>query len=225
MSTSGKLRNFWRYSGELFVRGNRFDDREVGDGTALQRDGGLGSDLSFSTDATKLVSFSLHGRMIRLLDGTRFSGDAGALFRVLPRLDIEILPTITSNNGEPRYVGAGVVSGNYLFGKLDAKSIGTTIRATYTFVPRLTLQAYAQMFLASGHYDEFSQYQSDPAGPRAVVRLSSLLPSPPPASNPDFAQGVLNVNIVFRRRYLGRETVGPWTSARCDARLRPTWCY
>ena len=40
-----------------------------------------------------------------------------------------------------------------LFGKLTAKSVSATLRATYTFTPQLTLQTYAQAFLASGHFD------------------------------------------------------------------------
>lgn len=82
----------------------------------------------------------------------------------------------------------------------SAKSIGTTLRATYTFAPRLTLQAYAQLFLASGHYYDFSSFQSPMPG--AVVHLSDLQPYVAPlATNPDFQEGVLNTTVVLRWEY------------------------
>ncbi|MEO6418822.1 MAG: DUF5916 domain-containing protein, partial [Polyangiaceae bacterium] len=198
---SGKLANFWRYSTEIYYRPDHFDNREVGDGTALQRRALYGTDVSISSDTTKLVSFSIHARPQHVLDGINVYADAGVLFRVLPALDLELLPMLTYNHGEPRYVGGGPAPGQLLFGRLDAKSVGATLRATYTFVPRLTLQTYAQLFLASGHYDDFSQFQIDPNVERPAIRVNALRPAFAPLTNPDFAQGVLNVNVVLRWEY------------------------
>jgi hypothetical protein len=64
----------------------------------------------------------------------------------------------------------------------------------------LTLQAYAQLFLASGHYTDLTTF-TGPAG--STVHLSDLVPYVgPPASNPDFEQGALNVNVVLRWEYM-----------------------
>ncbi|HEY8039763.1 MAG TPA: hypothetical protein VIF15_08225, partial [Polyangiaceae bacterium] len=79
-----------------------------------------------------------------------------------------------------------------------AKSLGATLRATYTFAPRLTLQTYAQLFLASGHYTGFLSYVSDPNAPRPIIHLGDLRPVTPPGGNPDFEQAALNVNVVLR---------------------------
>jgi hypothetical protein len=119
----------------------------------------------------------------------------------LPQLDFDLAPTFTANVGEPRYVDPGSLAGEYLLGHLDAKSLGATLRATYTFSPRLTLTAYAQLFLASGHYSGFLTYLSNPSGPRPVVRLDELRPAPPPFGNPDFEEGALNANVVLRWEY------------------------
>src|SRR5262249_25828490 len=51
---------------------------------------------------------------------------------------------------------------------------------------------------ASGHYSGFLYYQAAPGGRPPVVHLADLRPAPPPDSNPDFAQGALNVNVVLR---------------------------
>jgi hypothetical protein len=104
----------------------------------------------------------------------------------------------TYTRGEPRFVGTGAVAGQYVFGRLEAASLSGVLRATYTFTPRLTLQAYAQLFLASGHYSDFLSYRSDPGGPRPVVHLADLRPALPPQTNPDFEQGALDANVVLR---------------------------
>ena len=203
LNASAKLTNFWSLFTEVHWRPTYFDDREVGDGTALQRGGLVGHELELSTDPTKRVSFKVTTQT-QLVSNHGFieNGDAGVLVRALPQLDLEILPTIVLTAGEPRYAGPGPTSGQYVFGKLDAKAIGTVLRATYTFAPRLTLQTYAQLFLASGHYGELSSIQTDPAGPRATVHVSDLRPfAGTLATNPDFQQGLLNLNVVLRWEY------------------------
>jgi hypothetical protein len=118
----------------------------------------------------------------------------------LPALDLEVLETVVYTKGEPRYAGPGAAPGEVVFGRLDAKSVGTTLRATYTFAPRLTLQAYGQLFLASGHYDDFASYTR--TQPRDVVHLDALRPyALALATNPDFEEGVLNMNVVLRWEY------------------------
>ena len=136
-------------------------------------------------------------------DGFNMNGNATLSVRLLPQWDLDILPTWSWTFGEPRFMSEPAASGQYLFGRLDAKSAGVTIRTTYTFLPRLTLQGYAQLFLASGHYSHFTQYQSDPNGPRPAIQLSQLTPyGSPLASNPDFEEGVLNINLVLRWEYM-----------------------
>jgi hypothetical protein len=202
-NTAGKLDSFWRYFVEVHWRPTRYDDREFGDGAALERAAVVvGNDTRIQTDPTRAIALSLHGRPQALAGGAyNFDADADLLLRPLPQLDFDLAPTFTANVGEPRYVTLGSLAGEYLLGHLDAKSLGATLRATYTFAPRLTLTAYAQLFLASGHYTGFLSYQSNPSGPRPIVQLADLRPAPPPSSNPDFEQGVLNANVVLRWEY------------------------
>ena len=43
-----------------------------------------------------------------------------------------------------------------------------------------------------------STVRARPNGPRPIVHLADLRPSPPPLSNPDFEQAALNANVVLR---------------------------
>ena len=203
MGSWGRFKNKWNYHIDLGWRATKYDDREVGDGTALQRDGRFASELGIYTDSTKRVSVGIEQDTDAIADGFNTSGNAYVDLRVLPQWDVDLLPTWQWTFGEPRFMDEPAAAGQYLFGQLDAKSAGITIRTTYTFLPRLTLQGYAQLFLASGHYSRFTQYKSDPAGPRPAIELSQLSPyTLPLASNPDFEEGILNVNIVLRWEYM-----------------------
>jgi hypothetical protein len=125
------------------------------------------------------------------------------MFRVIPAFDLSILPMTNYTTGEPRFVGTGAARGDYLFGRLTARSFGTTLRATYTFTPRFTLQTYAQLLLAAGDYSDFSIFQASGGAPGARARLDALLPySGGFTQNPDFIGGVLNLNVVFRWEYM-----------------------
>jgi hypothetical protein len=200
VNVSGKLTNFWTFFSELHYRPRWFDDREVGDGTALERAGLLGYELELSTDPTSRVSFQMETQTQLLSNGFRFSGSFGVLWRVVPQFDLEVLPTVLYTFGEPRYLDADVMPNEYLFGKLGAKSIGTVLRATYTFTPRLSLQTYGQLFLAAGHFSDISAFRAN--GPGAVAHLGDLVPyTSPLVTNPDFEEGVLNLNVVLRWEY------------------------
>jgi hypothetical protein len=202
-STWGRFKNFWGWYADTHYRGTKFDDREVGDGSALEREGRFGGELQVNSDSTKRVSFSVDQIADAIYDGANFQGNAGVTVRALPQLDIDFLPQWLYTYGEPRFVQNGSVPGQYVFGRLAAANVGAVLRSTYTFFPRLTLQVYAQLFLASGHYTDLSQYLSNPTGKRPNIRVADLTPyaGPPLGGNPDFEQGALNINVVLRWEY------------------------
>jgi hypothetical protein len=200
VSTAGKFDDFWRYVIAYQGRTTRYDDREMGDGTALERAAiPFANDTQLQSDPTAIVSFNVHSHADAIETGAfGLNESAGVTLRALPQLDLDVAPSFTWNYGEPRYVTTGNAAGQYVFGHLDARSLGGTLRATYTFSPWLTLQAYGQLFLASGHYSGFVGANTDPVGPRPVIHLSDLRSTAPPGSNPDFEQAALNLNVVLR---------------------------
>jgi hypothetical protein len=198
LNVFGRTTTFWDIFTEVHYRGFYFDDREIGDGTALQRAGLLGWELELTSNRTKKVSFTWFNQTQLIFWGFNLDVKAGLLARILPQLDLEILPSIRYAFGEPRYIGPGA-PGQYLFGKLDARGVGVTVRATYTFTPRLSLDVYAQLFLAAQHYSDFSSFESSPTGARPVIHLSALHPYTMPLTfNPDVEDAALNANVVLR---------------------------
>ena len=203
LQTFLRFQNLWTLYGSVYFRSTKFDDREVGDGTALQREGRFGSEVSVGSDTTKRIAVSLDQDTAKIFDGVYAMGNATITTRVLPQFDFDLGPTWLYTSGEPRFVQDGTAPGEYVFGKQKAANVGAVLRATYTFTPRLTLQAYAQLFLASEHYEDLSHVLTSPTGPRAHVHVSDLLPYDAPLTvNPDIEQAALNVNVVLRWEYL-----------------------
>ena len=191
----------------------RFDDREVGDGTALERAGYLGGKLEYDSDPRRAVYATIANQTQVMGAGIyATSVQASAVFHALPQLDIELLPQLTWAAGEYRYAWQSVGAYDpYLFGKLAAKNISVTVRASYAFTPRLTLQAYAQAFLASGHFSDLRavgmmpfEPGAPPRQPGGIVHLSELAAAPPFTPgiiNPDFEEAAINASVVFRWEY------------------------
>ena len=220
LETLATLRGYWGYYADVNCRVAHFDDRETGDGTAFQRAGMCGTDLAFWSDPRRRVVASLAGQAQRLSNGTHFDVHGQITLRLLPQLEFDLLPTFTAGNGEPRYFATTTTTGPdqtvYSFGRQRARSAGATVRASYTFTPQLSLQAYGQIFLASVHYSNFSS--ATKTGFRQRLYLDQLMSAGPPASNPDFSQATLNVNVVLRWEYrLGSTMYLVYTRAQSPA--------
>jgi hypothetical protein len=210
LKTWVRLHNFSSVFVAADVAPARFDDREVGTGLALERASYWGGRIELASDPRRLVTATLANQtQIMPAGGYATSAQGTLVVHALRQLDIELLPQITWADGEYRFTRldptmglAGVADGSLLFGKLTARSVSATLRATYTFTPQLTLQAYTQAFLASGHYGDLravtppvAAAASSPvtlSGLAAAQALDSVTPGP------DFQDAALNVNVVFR---------------------------
>jgi len=201
-----RLRNFSSVLLAADFAPARFDDREVGDGTALQRASYFGGRAEFASDPRGLLYGTVANQTQIIGAGTYATAAQGSVVvHALRQLDLELLPQLTWSAGEYRYARQVADTTNYWFGKLTAKSVSATFRASYTFTPQLTLQAYAQAFLAIGHYDDMRTVPIPmPLAPTRVT-LDALNPAPmtipTPPNTPDFQDAALNVNVVFRWEY------------------------
>ena len=193
INTSLTFANYWQTFTELHWRPWHYDDREIGDGTALERAGHLGWEQAVSTDPRHAVVASASQSLYLLRGAYEYALDGDVTIHARPRLDVELLPSVEIARGEPRYAGT-LADGTRSFGRQDATGLGLTARATYTFTPRATLQLYGQLF---GQRVAYRDFATAPAGLRAI-RLADLVPAAPPPDPPGGASVVANASIVFR---------------------------
>ena len=162
-----KLRNFASVLLAADFAPARFDDREVGNGSILERGRYIGGRFELASDPRGLFYATLANQTQFIASGAfATTAQASVVVHALRQLDIELLPQATWSGGEYRYARQVVDPTNYYFGKLSAQSVSATLRASYTFTPQLTLQAYGQAFLAVGHFDDFRTFPiADPFVP------------------------------------------------------------
>ena len=82
------------------------------------------------------------------------------------RLLVSLSPSLDIDNTAQQYVTAvsdptvptGFAGTRYVFGKLQQKTLSMDTRVNMTFTPNLTLEMFAQPFLASGKYSSFKEF-------------------------------------------------------------------
>ena len=207
LNSRWRLLSFWTVFAAADLGSARFDDREIGDGSALERAAWIGGKVELASDPRRRFSFALGNQTQFIRGGFASSSQATLTLHPMPQLEIDLMPQATYASGEPRFAYRAsdpMTGASYLgFGELLARSVGTTLRASYTFTPTLTLQTYAQFFLASGHFTDVGTL---PQNPGAQIRLTDLAARQTmmPVANPgatDFEEAALNVNVVLRWEY------------------------
>ena len=193
-----RFKNFWGLYTGLHLRPAHFDDREVGDGAALQRAGLFGAEAWMGTDSRKRVYAEIWSQAHYITNGFTYQGNGLLSIKALPQWDIDLLPAWVYTTGEPRYFATQ--GSTYLFGNQRAQSLSLILRSTYTFMPRLTLQAYMQAIVEAEHFSSYTAFPAQGAG--TAVRLADLRPyKGVVAANPDYASGTLNASVVLRWEY------------------------
>lgn len=200
---SWKFPNYFFLLFEVGWENPRFDIREIGDtGIPFERRSDVYLATSFNTDTNQPFSLSGGGDVFKTsstgpLPAEYGAGaNAGVSWRPTPSLFTQLSANYNHNPQGARFVNA-LGEGRYVLGALYPSTLSFTLRASWIFNPRLTLQAYAQFFTAYGHYGPF--FAAD-APDGQEVRLSRMVPTGY-GGNPDFHESALNANVVLRWEY------------------------
>jgi len=59
---------------------------------------------------------------------------------------------------EPDSLATAMFGNRYIVGQMEQHTVGSNIRISYTFTPKLSLQAYIQPYLSVGKYSHFKEY-------------------------------------------------------------------
>ena len=227
-----RWKNFWQsWSGVGYVF-SRFDNRETEnpggtrDGALTERPRTYWVEQWIKSDTRKPLVGETNLHLDRTQHGLNLQGDVTLSYRPVPQLELSFIPRFVYSFGDLRYaylteaipvVPADGAPGNrYWFGDLQSESFDVTFRGIYTFSPRLTLQTYAQVFVAAAHYANFvvndAALRTCPAGqnpcPPALLSLSRFNAAPSSlGTSQDFREGAINLNVVLRWEYLPGSTV------------------
>jgi hypothetical protein len=180
------------------------ENRETQDGARTQRNGGSYWAFSMKTDPNKPVVLELTGTLDKRLRGWALRSTGKLSLRPIPALELDLIPSFNWTYGAPRWISTEQNmdgSRTYFFSDLDSKSFDVILRGTYAFTRTLSLQAYLQPFVASGHFSRVTS--STVSGNAPLLTLASFVDTTlPGGTNPDFRDGAINLNVFVRWEYL-----------------------
>jgi len=228
MNFNSQFKNKWRINGNFNRQSENISTTLLRGGPSFINPGNQNFNLNFGTDYSKKLAFTVgtyHGSG----DANSFSGHeywADINYRPTNSVTISVDPDYEIGSKELQYVSTAGTSGNpeYLFAKLDQKTVGITFRINYTINPELSIEYYGQPFISAGKYTDFkniTQPNADKFRNRFHTFTSDEITfnqesnsytindgiSGVSVSNPDFNFRQFRSNLVIRWEYLPGSTL------------------
>jgi hypothetical protein len=238
-----EFQNYWNLRTFVIHDVPSFDDRLTRGGPVVKRAGYDLVDVEVSTDARSSAVFDFEAQMRRDIgDPTHgLTLSPGLALKPAANIFIQLSPSFQRSENSAQYVTAvadptatAFYGTRYVFAYVRTKTVSLDTRVNWTFTPTLTLQLYAQPFVASGAYSSFREF----AAPRAMRKLvygqdvgtiaydaSSAMYTVDPdgggaapafnIDNPDFTDTSLRGTAVLRWEYRPGSTLYfVWTQER-----------
>ena len=208
------LRNNWSIGlgGTWGGLGATYDDRAARGGPAVRQDPYVAPWVYINGDDRRPVVPSLSVNFFR--------GGAGHArsVSVSPELDLKLSSRFAASasfdwskndNGRQWYGNDSDSLGvtHYGFARLRQTTAGVTARMNYTVSPTMTLQVYAQPFVAKGTYSELCELSATPRAARYDDRYQPYYDAATAADPGGFNYKQFRSSVVFRWEYLPGSTL------------------
>lgn len=215
-----QLSNYWYVNFGAGYFNGIWDRGALRGGPSLRVNPRVSGYMFLTSDTRKKVyaNFGMFGGR----DWTSDSGDIGAEMGVTiqarSNVDVFVGPRWSRRDEAMQFVVEAIDAANlshYVFARIDQNTLAMTIRVNWTFSPRLSLQAYAQPFVATGRYTEYKDVD-DSGADRFADRFTRLEGRNLAAMDtvftgtnngtfqfekPDFSFAQLRSNVVMRWEY------------------------
>jgi hypothetical protein len=210
----GQLRSFLNGGMEIFTVLPVWDVHELFDGGRFERPPSAHANLWFGTDSRKKLKLTTNmgGHIQSEEGGGSFFINATVDAKPSSQLEISLGTSVGISEAVRLYDcvdNMGQVCSvesdrrTYLLADLASGYLSFTLRGAWTFSPKLSLQAYAQLFFSRG---EFTDYRTTTTmGPTPFVEREQLALSPftgdsdgDGVQDDDFQDTSLNLNVVLR---------------------------
>ncbi|MEO8192786.1 MAG: DUF5916 domain-containing protein [Gemmatimonadales bacterium] len=142
-----------------------YDDRLTRGGPLGRNPRGYSTEIDYNSDRRKRVTVGggvAYGADVE--DQTQLGVFGELAVQPAPGIRLTFLPEFSRQHSLSQFVAAstdasatGTFGRRYVFATLDQTSLALVTRADWTFTPTLSLQLYAQPFVASGGYKDFKE--------------------------------------------------------------------
>ncbi|MFN8211146.1 MAG: DUF5916 domain-containing protein [Bacteroidales bacterium] len=171
------LKNYWQVytGGSMYTQG--YSTNQLRGGPMMKTPGSYGYRFNINTDYRKKLVFSLFAGINGGFNDSQKNLNVNfeASYKPVKFLMISISPNFSTNFDRLQYVSEQYFGGpRYVFGSIDQKTLGTSIRVNVNMSPNLTLQYWGQPFVASGRFYDY-KYITDPMADRFRDRFHTYI--------------------------------------------------
>ncbi|HKI89798.1 MAG TPA: DUF5916 domain-containing protein [Draconibacterium sp.] len=156
-----QFKNLWKVDVALNRIFSEIDTRGLRGGPALRIDGSTMSEIFVQTNSSKDLFIGTGYKMYRFDDKITWSDQYRfyVLWLISNRLNVSGEMVYKTEIDNSQYVMQPVVNNEkkYIVGKIDHKTISTTIRAEYFITPELSLQYYGNPYASVGKYLDYRE--------------------------------------------------------------------
>jgi hypothetical protein len=175
---SAQLVNYWQFNAGCNLDHRPEEPSWLRGGPSLKLEDRVQGYASFTTDTRKSVYFNVgaYGGREWVADQIDGGFDLGTTIQARSNIDINVTASVSSRNDPMQYVDeVQDTQGqtHYVFARIRQRTGSLTLRVNWTFSPRLSLQAYAQPFVASGQYSELKDIDN-PRADRYADRFTPI---------------------------------------------------
>jgi hypothetical protein len=163
------FKNYMNLSSFVLLHPSTYDERLTRGGPTVIRYGYNMLSTNLGTDSRKDIVGNMQVQYIRPVDNTeggRVAYYPSVTVKPSSRILLNFSPSLDIDNTAQQYVNVvadptapgGFAGNRYIFGRLQQKTFSMDTRVNMTFTPNLTLEMFAQPFLASGKYSNFKEF-------------------------------------------------------------------
>ena len=163
------FKNYMEFNIFALLHPTTYDERLTRGGPTVMRYGYNMVSAYYETDSRKRIVFGAQVQVIEPVDnseGGRVAYYPNVTFKPSTRVLLSLSPSYDHDRTAQQYVTAvadptvtAPFGGTrYVFGRLEQKTFSLDTRVNTTFTPNLTLELFAQPFLASGKYTSFKEF-------------------------------------------------------------------
>jgi hypothetical protein len=163
------FKNYMNFSSFVLLHPSTYDERLTRGGPTVIHYGYNMLSSNFGTDSRARIVGNVQVQYIRPVDNTeggRVAYYPSVTIKPSSRVLLSFSPSLDLDNTAQQYVTAvsdATVSPEfagtrYIFGRLQQKTLSMDTRVNVTFTPNLTLEMFAQPFLASGKFSSFKEF-------------------------------------------------------------------
>ncbi|MEX2572436.1 MAG: DUF5916 domain-containing protein [Gemmatimonadota bacterium] len=168
--------NYWNLRTFVIHETDAYDDRLTRGGPVVRSSGATIGNFGLSTDARSPVVLDLQveGALGNHGDRRSLTLRPGMAIKPSPNVFVQLSPSYSFSENVAQYVtrasdptATAFYGERYVFAFLESRTLSLETRLNATFTPNLTLQLYAQPFIATGDYSRFREF----AAPRSIEKL------------------------------------------------------